>query len=730
MVLRWQQALVALALGGWSTLGAALPICQVHQFAPLEPVDLPAGQVAVTADALQSDDRDTVNFSGDIQIRTNVDLIRALSATYTHSTGQMQLKDHVSLRRDNVEIVGSRASYNYRQRRGVFADAQFAIKDQNQQLFGSAKYFEQLGDSKVILHDSHYTSCAEPKPAWALVADKITLDRDKDIGSASHLRLHVGGVPIFYFPYLNFPLSGKRKSGLLFPSFGSSNRRGWQYYQPIYWNIAPQADATITPFYASKTGNGVQTGWRYLDQIGTYDAFLDYVDDGKYHKNQRYLGAFYHSGSFGNWHSRIQVARVSDLDYLEHYSNQADIGRADYLGSTLSLGYRGSDGYSEIGSHFYQQSSHNQSARPYVRLPYILNQSKKSLWQQHSMSAGVAFDGRFDNFMHPDRLEAQRWYLAPQLWWQQDTLAYNLGARATVKHYSYFYRNSVHAPKDSSHNSVGVVDATAKVNLERRYQNIRHSVEPELYLLYAQERDQSAQANFDSSRRGFSYDSLFADNRYFGYDRQGDSQQISIGLGNYWHKNADNQLLASVKIAQAFYGKAREVSLDYGAERDNLALKKSDIAVQAVAHLPYHLSLVSEWRYAPRVKKIAASSLKLSYQLADAYKIYAAHSYANRYNSDSSSPYQSVEAGALWQLGSHFELLALGVYDTLNHQNEELALALGYQACCWSLRLSGSQELQADKKTYENQFNLEFTLEGLANIGRQQQSLRARILSR
>ena len=59
------------------------------------------------------------------------------------------------------------------------------------------------------------------------------------------------GVPIFYWPYIRFPLTEERLTGFLFPSIGVSNKTGTDLRVPFYWNIAPSMDMTITPRFMS-----------------------------------------------------------------------------------------------------------------------------------------------------------------------------------------------------------------------------------------------------------------------------------------------------------------------------------------------------------------------------------------------------------------------------------------------------------------------------------------------
>lgn len=59
------------------------------------------------------------------------------------------------------------------------------------------------------------------------------------------------GVPVFYILYFQLPISDRRRSGMLIPSAGSSSRDSYWYAQPMYWNIAPNYDATFTPKYVT-----------------------------------------------------------------------------------------------------------------------------------------------------------------------------------------------------------------------------------------------------------------------------------------------------------------------------------------------------------------------------------------------------------------------------------------------------------------------------------------------
>ena len=70
-------------------------------------------------------------------------------------------------------------------------------------------------------------------------------------------------VPVFYWPWLRFPIDDRRHTGLLSPTIGFSSD-GFDYAQPFYWNIAANQDATITPRWMSDHGLLMNGEYRYL----------------------------------------------------------------------------------------------------------------------------------------------------------------------------------------------------------------------------------------------------------------------------------------------------------------------------------------------------------------------------------------------------------------------------------------------------------------------------------
>ena len=71
-------------------------------------------------------------------------------------------------------------------------------------------------------------------------------------------------IPIFYSPFISYPLTDKRQSGILTPSFGSSGDSGTALSVPYYFNLAQNYDATVQVTSLSDRGVLFDNEFRYL----------------------------------------------------------------------------------------------------------------------------------------------------------------------------------------------------------------------------------------------------------------------------------------------------------------------------------------------------------------------------------------------------------------------------------------------------------------------------------
>ena len=174
-----------------------------------------------------------------------------------------------------------------------------------QQIHGDAEKLEITSDNNLHLTKTNFTTCPPGDTSWLLEAETIKIDSTEEWGELWDAKLKIGGVPVFYIPYMTIPVSEKRKSGFLFPELSTSTTNGVEIATPYYWNISPEYDLTLTPHYMSSRGLFLKSDFRYLageSQQGQLN--LEYIGSDKMLTDSpdRYLYHWEHKGAINeNW---------------------------------------------------------------------------------------------------------------------------------------------------------------------------------------------------------------------------------------------------------------------------------------------------------------------------------------------------------------------------------------------------------------------------------------------
>jgi LPS-assembly protein len=154
--------------------------------------------------------------------------------------------------------------------RGFFTDARYRLLATR--AHGEATRVDFMDRDRAVVHNATYTTCQrDDEASWSPTGCCAPTSPSASTTSKRWARprcavLEFKGVPVLPIPYITFPLSDKRKSGLLPPTIGLDSRNGLDYIQPYYWNIAPNRDATLRGGLMAKRG-AIDLGgeFRYLE---------------------------------------------------------------------------------------------------------------------------------------------------------------------------------------------------------------------------------------------------------------------------------------------------------------------------------------------------------------------------------------------------------------------------------------------------------------------------------
>ncbi len=262
--------------------------------------------------------------TGYVDIQAGESSIQADEMTYFVEARRVEAVGSVVLAFPGATLAGSRLVYDLETETGIVEDA-VGYLDRDNALV-RARTIERIDETHLRVTKAVFTTCSQPTPYWSFRVSRATLE----IGQYAHLRdaaFKVGRVPIFYTPYLVWPIKTDRATGLLFPAFGSSSTLGRTLSIPFFWAFAENADVTLFFDWHSEVGPGLGAELNWLPTWrGRAQGIGNFIRDTDRGEN-RYIGEWIQMQPFGEtWKLRTRLETVSDFDYLTDYV--VDLNRA------------------------------------------------------------------------------------------------------------------------------------------------------------------------------------------------------------------------------------------------------------------------------------------------------------------------------------------------------------------------------------------------------------------
>ncbi len=223
-----------------------------------------AGPLELQADSISyQQEGNVVEAEGNVRAEWKDNLLRASTLRFEQDKGFLAAQGGLFLNAGDYELRAESLELTIETETGVFRDVDLRL-GADRGRFGGSKIEKRLGQ-RYIIRDGYYTTCDIPtdgSPDWEVSAEKI----DVEVNDTGELRgglLQVRGVPVLYIPYLYFPATTQRSTGLLFPRIGSSSKRGLMYAQPMFWAIDKAHDATFVLDVQTAARIGISGEYRY-----------------------------------------------------------------------------------------------------------------------------------------------------------------------------------------------------------------------------------------------------------------------------------------------------------------------------------------------------------------------------------------------------------------------------------------------------------------------------------
>src|SRR5690554_6594193 len=665
---------------------------------------------------------------GDVRIRQGSFLVTGSKARYSQDDGAVSIQGPLVSRGDGFLLTGETAGYSVNSGRFDINTATFLLHGPGMR--GSAGSLSRLADNKVLIHDGRLTTCSPQQNDWAIVASDIRLDQAEGFGTARHLRLEILDVPVFYWPWASFPIDDRRKTGFLYPTFGSSNAgSGFYLSTPYYLNLAPHYDATLNPQYIHGRGLFNEVEGRYLSELGESILQVGFIDDDSEYRREfpgesgkRWGLDFETWANFGGgWSGYVDYSAVSDDDYLSDLNQTLDIGNATHLERRGGVRYQDQWQLFEAYLAGYQTVTDTVADRdvPYDQLPEVLYGAvvPLGLFEVGIDSQYTWFDRDNDGLTGLDRAVGQRTRAVPEVALPLRTI-WGYSRPSFSVDQTWYELDDYELGSGSFDRTVPIVEWDNGIYLDRQVslfgRQFNQSLEPRLYYAWADaEEDQNYIPNFDAGLRSFRFDNLFQPNRFVGGDRIGDTNQTVVALTSRFNDMVTGVESARFSVGQVYYQDDREVSL-FGQGADTRS--ESPYAGEVVFRPTDTLDIRISGLWDLREHHTQEGRSVLAYHSPDyRYLVSAGHTYTRGTTPDNG--FEQMDVGAIFPLTDKISLIGRWVYDSQLDQTVGTLTGFEYNNCCWSFQLIQQSYLTDDDEEMDNRIVFQIQLKGLGGSG-------------
>lgn len=691
-------------------------------------------------------DLETV-IEGNAELRRGATSLRADRIEYYQPDDLLKSRGNVRINRAGNRFEGPELEIKLDRFEGFFTTPSYRFLSTGGN--GQAERVDFIDDKHLTAHRVSYTTCergneASWEPAWVLRAKNIEFDMAEEVGVATGAVLRFKNVPILGFPKFSFPLSDKRKSGLLPPTLNLSSVDGFEVRQPYYFNIAPNRDATFSPAIMSKRGIDLAGEFRYLEPGYKGQLRANVMPGDRLRDRDRWSYGFQHNGvinsglpTIGNLGLALNLNRVSDNDYWRDFPVATGSVTQRLLPQDATLSWGRGFFSSTVRTLKWQtlQDVTSPIVPPYDRLPQFT--AAYTRVNAPLVGVGSGFDwsmeGDFTRFSadssqtkQPNsnraftRLQVSHPWLAPA-----GFITPKLQLHATSYQFDAPFNGATSASR-----VVPTFSLDSGLQFERDARllgrNLTQTLEPRAFYVRTPFRDQSGLPNYDSGANSFNFATVFTENAFVGNDRISDANLLTLGVTSRLLDPATGAEAVRFGVAQRLRFEDQKVTLPGALPVSD---RISDLLAGASINWVPQWSFDSTVQYNPKIRQSERASVGVRYNPSN-YRVISAAFRRQRNISES----KQLDVGWQWPIndlwgdkgldlgagqgqggGRYYSVGRLN-YSMLDKKLVDAVIGLEYDGCCWI----GRVVLQRSKNsitTSNTRILFQLELVGFSRIG-------------
>ena len=692
------------------------------------PGDLPI-PVYVEADRIEGNTEQAIEFAGDVELRRRGQAVFADWMLYDVPDEEVYAIGNVRLYQRGSVLQGTKARVNMQSETGFVDDPRYRIEQTGG--YGEGTRLDLEGPGQLRFENANYTTCGPAEQDWVLESGALSLDRDAETGIARNATFYFKGTPLAYTPYIEFPLTGERKTGFLTPIWGTSQSSGFEVTTPFYWNIAPNMDYTFYPRYMSERGILLGNEFRYLDSNYQGIARGEYIPEDQKLGTDRWAYSWRHNQTFSpEWTGYVGLQRVSDNTYFRDLSNRVGLTSLVNVPSEGWLRYA-SGWWNVLGRVQTWQTLQDPGAPvipPYRQLPQIVFSGTEL---DAVSGADVNVVGSFNYFATTlnEQVEGSRFIIYPSVTLPLQNSYSFLRPKVGVN----FTQYSLNQPEtnvnpdlteaSSVSRTLPIASVDSGLIFERdtvmpfQDRPVVQTLEPRLYYLYIPSNtEQNKFPVFDTALATYNFPQLFSENQFVGGDRINNANQLTTAVSSRLLDPQDGSEIVRAAVGNRYYFSRQEVTLPGVPPSSTNA--SNFLALLSGRVNPFWSGDVS-WEYSSNTSSTARLYGNVRYQpqpgnvLNLGYRYIAAQPGLNTVSNEET---RQIEFSAQWPFTSNLTALTRVNYSLAGGGLLEGIAGFEYTTSCWAFR-AVAQRFVTSATTSNTLFFAQFELTGISSIG-------------
>lgn len=667
-----------------------------------------AGPLFLTADLIESTAPNVIEASGQVEARQAGRNFFASWLRYDTTLNLVQARGQVRLEQSTLVVEGDSLKLSLDNYSGELIQPVYHLPAMHGR--GNAEHIDFIDENRFKLQEAIYTTCPVDNDDWFLKVDDLDIDRTRNVGTARNATLQFLGTPILYTPWMDFSLNNERKSGVMAPIVGITERSGIDITVPYYLNLAPNYDATLFPRLLTKRGVLLGVESRFLlDNSHGVNSF-EVLPNDRVADDSRWSVALNDEYRLNeNTRAGMTVIRVSDNDFFRDLSNRIGITSLTNLNAEAWVVTQHENWDAELRVQSFQTLQDSTAAPitpPYDRLPFA------RLGIKQSLPSGIEF-----------KLETQATHFASPLSSLPDgtrIMAYPTLELPLVNSFGFlvpqvgwsstYYALDENTPKQTITRNLPILSVDSGLTFDRPFHfsgtDYVQTLEPRAYYVYAPYRNQDDIPVFDTAQMEFSYAQMFTENQFVGYDRINDANQLTLAFTSRFIESSSGLERLMVTLGQRYYFSAQQVTLPGVAPRTS---NSSDLLAAVSGQISRDWRMAANWQYDAQNHSSYRQNLGVSYQPGDGHAL----NFGYRFIDQSTD---QIDVSGQWPLSHRMYGMFRYNYSFMDNKLIEGLAGLEYNGGCWSLR-GVIQRLATKEDQSTDAFFLQLELNNMGRLG-------------